>query len=155
MEIYTDSDWTEWGAFTSNGAKEEQVWLQVCLPFIKQLPMQFFSCIIMYLNISMPLWCQSENTPNETDVFTPADRRCIQSDPNWATVKFLNVDLIFNILPNYGCVLQVFGMWVCICQWKIFLTNELQITLFTNAIRFIVYSLWTLLINIPAINVQI
>lgn len=40
------------------------------------------------------------NTSNETDWFTPADCRCVQSDPNCATAECMTVDLFSDILPN-------------------------------------------------------
>lgn len=69
MEIGTNSDWTEWCAFISTEAKEEQVWLQFWLPFIKQLPMQLLSIIIIYPYHIHAAMESVENTPRETDVF--------------------------------------------------------------------------------------
>lgn len=117
METYADSGVRS----PSDGAKEEQVWLQVWLPFIKQLPMQYFSRVITYLNISMPLWCESENSPNET---------CRGSlHTKWPTVVCMNADrffffFFFNNWPNYRCLLQIFRMV------SPSVGNVLQITLF-------------------------
>lgn len=78
-----------------------------CL-LLSNYPCRFF---FLYHHVSQHIHAAvvSENTPTETDVFTPADCRCIHSDPNsvWMWMWFP----IF--LPNYRCVLHIFRMSVC------------------------------------------
>lgn len=106
--------WNKWWTFTFTGAKE-QLWLQVWLHFIKQFPMHcfFFSCINMYCNISMPLWCHQKYFQWNWCVHTFI---C-------ATGVCMTVHSIFspNTSPNYKRVLHVFTTWLCICQWEIVL----------------------------------